>query len=591
MKRITREQLNSMSSSEKEALILNLMKATGNQQKLIDQQKAEIDKQKAEIDKQKTEIDKQKTAIDQQKTEMERLSDVVRALQNMIFGRRSEKDILKDADQSNNRQLQFVFNEAEGILEIMDPADLADNDAEEENPEEGTIQVPSHKRKRPKGKRKADLSKLEKVVKEYTLSEEELKKYFGGNYTELKPEKHSVVEYQPAHFVNVERVVHVYRGADGKIIRADHPETLLRTSIATPSLAAGIMNGKYVNHLPLARMETIFRNAGLPLSRQDMAGWMMTLTERYMMLLYDRLKDELLSHHVIHADETPVQVTKDGRKAGTDSYMIVYRSNVHEAHPVVEYDYHKTRNADYVHEYAGKFKGILVCDGNSIYERFAKDHPDVTLASCWVHMRRGFATIVKTAKKKEKQTRKYTLAAYAIKQIAVIYQLDNALWNLDREERRKERDLTVRKHVEAFFDWCRAKLPETAPKSKIAESLSYALKRESTLKTFLDDPDVPLDNNPAERAIRPFCIGRNSWHIIDTIRGAENSAVLYSIAETAKANNLVPYEYYKYVLEQMLEHMNDTNLKFMDDLLPWSERVKEKCSVPEIPKTKEMKTE
>ncbi len=351
MKRITREQLNSMSSSEKEALILNLMKATGNQQKLIDQQKAEIDKQKAE---------------------MERLSDVVRALQNMIFGRRSEKDILKDADQSSNRQLQFVFNEVEGILEIMDPADLADSDAEEENPEEGTIQVPSHKRKRPKGKRKADLSKLEKVVKEYTLSEEELNKYFGGNYTELKPEKHSVVEYQPAHFVNVEQVVHVYRGADGKIIRADHPETLLRTSIATPSLAAGIMNGKYVNHLPLARMETIFRNAGLPLSRQDMAGWMMTLTERYMMLLYDRLKEELLSHHVIHADETPVQVTKDGRKAGTDSYMIVYRSNVHETHPVVEYDYHKTRNADYVHEYAGKFKGVLVCDGNSIYERVRK---------------------------------------------------------------------------------------------------------------------------------------------------------------------------------------------------------------------------
>ncbi|MCH4005860.1 MAG: IS66 family transposase [Eubacterium sp.] len=407
----------------------------------------------------------------------------------------------------------------------------------------------------------------------------------------MKPEKHSVVEYQPAHFVNVEQVVHVYRGANGKIIRADHPETLLRTSIATPSLAAGIMNGKYVNHLPLTRMETIFRNAGLPLSHQDMANWMMTLTERYMMLLYDRLKEELLSHHVIHADETPVQVTKDGRKAGTDSYMIVYRSNVHETHPVVEYDYHKTRNADYVHEYAGKFKGILVCDGNSIYERFAKDHPDVTLASCWVHMRRGFATIVKTAKKKEKQTRKYTLAAYAIKQIAVIYQLDNALWDLDREERRKERDLTVRKHVEAFFDWCRAKLPETAPKSKIAESLSYALKRESTLKTFLDDPDVPLDNNPAERAIRPFCTGRNSWHIIDTVRGAQNSAVLYSIAETAKANNLVPYEYYKYVLEHMLEHMNDTNLEFVEDLLPWSDAVKEKCSVPEIPKPEEMKTE
>ena len=570
MKELTKKQLNSMSLSEKEELILKLLRANDDQQKLIEKQKTEIDKQK---------------------TEMEHMSDVVRKLQNMIFGRSSEKDILKEAEQSKDHQLQFVFNEAEGTVDIVDPSELAESDTEEEDPEEGSVLVPAHRRKRPKGKRKADLSKLQKVVREYTLSEEELDEYFGGKYTELNPDRHSIVEYEPAHFVHVEQVVHVYRGSDGRIIRADHPETLLKTSIATPSLAAGIMNGKYVNHLPLTRMETIFRNAGLPLSHQDMANWMMTLTERYMMLLYDRLKEELLSHHVIHADETPVLVTKDGRKAGAESSMIVYRSNVHETHPVVEYDYHKNKNAEVVHGYIGDFKGILVCDGHSIYERFAKDHPEVTIASCWVHMRRGFATIVKTAKKKEKQTRKYTLAAYAIKQIAVIYQLDNALWDLDREERRKERDLTVRKHVEAFFDWCRAKLPETAPKSKIAESLSYALKRESTLKTFLDDPDVPLDNNPAERAIRPFCTGRNSWHIIDTVRGAQNSAVLYSIAETAKANNLVPYEYYKYVLEHMLEHMNDTNLEFVEDLLPWSDAVKEKCSVPEIPKPEEMKTE
>ncbi len=173
----------------------------------------------------------------------------------------------------------------------------------------------------------------------------------------------------------------------------------------------------------------------------------------------------------------------------------------------------------------------------------------------------------------------------------MIDQLDNALWDLDREERRRERNLAVRKHVDAFFDWCRAKQPEAAPKSSIAKAFSYALKREGALKTFLDDPDVPLDNNPAERAIRPFCTGRNSWHIIDTVRGAQNSAVLYSIAETAKANNLVPYEYYKYILEQMLRHMDDTNLEFMDDLLPWSDAVQEKGSAHEIPKPEEMEPE
>ena len=111
----------------------------------------------------------------------------------------------------------------------------------------------------------------------------------------------------------------------------------------------------------------------------------------------------------------------------------------------------------------------------------------------------------------------------------------------------------------------------------IGKALDYALNQKDYLTRFLDDPDIPLDNNAAERAIRPFVIGKKNWHLIDTINGAKASAVIYSLAETAKANELKPYEYFKHLLTEIPKHMNDTDLKFLNDLLPWSDRLPDNC--------------
>ena len=105
----------------------------------------------------------------------------------------------------------------------------------------------------------------------------------------------------------------------------------------------------------------------------------------------------------------------------------------------------------------------------------------------------------------------------------------------------------------------------------------YTIEQEQYLKTFLTDGDVPMDNNAAERAIRPFCIGKKNWVMCDTIHGAENSAIVYSLTETAKANDLRPYEYLKYLLTEILQHMDDTDLTFLDDLLPWSDALPDNC--------------
>ena len=150
-------------------------------------------------------------------------------------------------------------------------------------------------------------------------------------------------------------------------------------------------------------------------------------------------------------------------------------------------------------------------------------------------------------------------------------------------ERKKRRQSSVKPLVEAYFAWVKEKKADgrVSEKSKTGRGLSYSINQEKYLKVFLEDGNVPMDNNAAERAIKNFCIGRKNWLIIDTIRGAQSSAIIYSIAETAKANNLKPYEYFEYLLEEIPQHMEDTDLSFCENLLPWSTSLPEKCRKPE----------
>ena len=164
--------------------------------------------------------------------------------------------------------------------------------------------------------------------------------------------------------------------------------------------------------------------------------------------------------------------------------------------------------------------------------------------------------------------------------------MDNTLKELTPEERKKRREDSVKPLVEAYFAWVKEKKKDgrIAEKSKTGKGLSYSLNQEEYLKVFLENGNVPLDNNAAERAIRNFCIGRKNWMIIDTIRGAQSSAMIYSIAETAKANHLKPYEYFVDVdiesdstYTELPKHMDDKDLSFCEDLLPWSPNLPGKC--------------
>jgi hypothetical protein len=255
--------------------------------------------------------------------------------------------------------------------------------------------------------------------------------------------------------------------------------------------------------------------------------------------------------------------------------MWVYRTGkMHEGSAIVLYEYQKTRNASHPREFLKNYSGIVVTDGYQVYHSLEKEFEDLRIAGCWSHARRRFANVVKAL---GKEKAKGTLANDALKQIAAIYKLEGLLSELSSEERQKQRQLTVKPLVEAFFAWVKQNQNAVLPKSETGKGFTYCINQEKYLKVFLEVGNVPADNNAAEGSIRGFCIGKRNWHIIDTIDGAKISAIIYSIAETAKSNNLKPYNYFELLLTEIPKHMEDTNLDFLEDLLPWSEKLPLEC--------------
>ena len=353
------------------------------------------------------------------------------------------------------------------------------------------------------------------------------------------------------------------------MVKADHPKALLHGSLVSPSLGAAIINGKYVNAVPLYRLEQEFQRYSLRITRQNMANWCIRLAEEYLSILYDYLHKELYFYHVIQADETAVLVNHDGRKAGSKSWMLVYRSGqLYQQRQIVLYEYQQTRNASHPREFLKGYDGICVTDGYQVYHTLEKELEELTIAGCWVHCRRRFDEALKLI---PKSYQKESNAFLLMKQIQAIYREEGKLNNLSSDERLKQRQAVIKPLVDAFFAYL--KTINVSKKDKFGDAVGYALNQEKYLRVFLTDGDVPIDNNASERAIRGFCIGKKNWQMIDTIHGAKSSAIIYSIVETAKANNLKPFDYVQHLLEKIPKHMNDKDCSFLEDLLPWSEKL------------------
>ena len=486
------------------------------------------------------------------------MEQVILGKQNR-FGRSSEK--MEDTSQICFREVDgtiVFFNEAEAVCDL--------NAAEPED-----LELKSLKQPKRKGKKESDLSGLTVRRIDHYLSEEELEIEFGVNGWKQLPDAISKkYHFVPARVEVEEHHIGVYASkTDEHMVKADHPKALLHGSLVSPSLGAAIINGKYVNAVPLYRLEQEFQRYGLQITRQNMANWCIRLAEEYLSILYDHLHEELYFYHVIQADETPVLVNHDGRGAGSKSWMWVYRSgHLYQDRQIVLYEYQQTRNASHPREFLKGYDGICVTDGYQVYHTLEKELEELTIAGCWVHCRRRFDEALKLI---PKPSQKESDAFLLMKQIQAIYREEGKLNDLSSDERLKQRQAVIKPLVDAFFAYL--KTINVSKKDKFGDAVRYALNQEKYLRVFLTDGDVPIDNNASERAIRGFCIGKKNWQMIDTIHGAKSSAIIYSIVETAKANNLKPFDYVQHLLEEIPKHMNDKDCSFLEDLLPWSEKL------------------
>ena len=486
------------------------------------------------------------------------MEQVILGKQNR-FGRSSEK--MEDTSQVCFREVDgtiVFFNEAEAVCDL--------NAAEPED-----LELKSPKQPKRKGKKEADLSGLPSRRIDHYLSEEELEAEFGVKGWKQLPDAISrKYHFVPAKVEVEEHHIGVYASkTDEHMVKADHPKALLHGSLVSPSLGAAVINGKYVNAVPLYRLEQEFQRYGLQITRQNMANWCIRLAEEYLSILYDHLHKELYFYHVIQADETPVLVNHDGRKAGSKSWMWVYRSgHMYQKRQIVLYEYQQTRNASHPREFLKGYDGICVTDGYQVYHTLEKELEELTIAGCWVHCRRRFDEALKLI---PKSCQKESHAFLLMKQIQAIYREEGKLNDLSSDERLKQWQAVIKPLVDAFFAYL--KTINVSKKDKFGDAVGYARNQEKYLRVFLTDGDVPIDNNASERAIRGFCIGKKNWQMIDTIHGAKSSAVIYSIVETAKANNLKPFDYVQHLLEEIPKHMDDKDCSFLEDLLPWSEKL------------------
>ena len=505
---------------------------------------------------------------------IEKLIEQVRLANQHRFGRHTE-----------------TMEAIEGQLSFFDEADALYNPLVQE-PDVEDVLPRKAKKKKAKGQREEDLKDFpEDIIPTHTVSREALDAFYGeGNWRQMPSETYKRLRHEPESWTVEVHTVDVFVGTDGEhqdeFMRGDRPKDLFRGSIATPSLLASILNVKYVNSAPLHRIEQEFSRNGVNISKQTMSNWMIGSASRYFAPLVECMKQELLKLPVTQSDETPTQVIRDDRNPGSKSYMWVHRSGeFYTERPIVIYEYQKGRNHELPLAFYQDYEGVLVTDGLSQYHLVEKKLPGLINANCWAHARRDYADAIKIADKSNPDAVRRSIAYQALSRISQIYKLEGALKDLSAEERLRERQNTIKPLVEEYFAWVKAQLENTAvpPKGKTAEGLKYSINQEKYLKVFLTDGNVPIDNSASERAIRTFCIGKKNWMFHDSVMGAQASAIIYSISETAKLNNLRPYYYFKHLLTELpklCDEKGNIDSAKLEDLLPWAKELPDECRKP-----------
>lgn len=469
---------------------------------------------------------------------------------------------------------------------------------EEQPPEEATT-VKEHTRTRKKKSVRADLYEA-LPVKEVHCDVPETERLCPDCDTPMEHLGYKFVREElrvtPAKVVRVRYmqetlVCPVCRKEDETTIKAAKtPTPLLVHSPASPDMVAMVMYQKSFLHLPFYRQSKDWSQKGVPVPRETAANWYNTCSLKYLFPIYEVLHRELLKREVIHADEVPCQVLhEEGKAAASKSYMWIYLSGTDGLPPIVLYDYQPGRKGDYPMEFLSGFTGMLHCDGYSAYGRIE----DVVLVCCLAHCRRKFFEAVPKARQKKLKlldinseqeipapkegTASDDTLLPAEKGVVFcnrLFFLERLYKDLPAEERKRKRQEKEPAVWDEFWGWLDTLDPTGG--SKLEKAVNYARNHRETLMNYLLDGRCEISNNAAERRAKSYVTGRKNFLFHDTVDGANASAVVLSLVETAKANCLNIYQYLYTLLLYMPDYKEEP--AGIEQLMPWSSFIKERCS-------------
>jgi transposase len=430
-----------------------------------------------------------------------------------------------------------------------------------------------------KGKRTKDLSGVPKKT-EFLLDIDELDRIYGsGNWRIFNWTRYEEYISVPCTtYLKVTYAPVLSVGLEHCLVRSPYKGKLLPGSLVSASILAEIMYDKFVLGLPLYRQEQHLLRNGVILTRQDMVNWITRFALDLFGPVYDRLAFLLRLCRYNQVDETTLEVIMDGRKAGSKSYMWVHTtSELFEGNPIVVFGYELTRSTDHLRDFYLKngYHGMITSDSYVSYSLLEEESDgEITGTRCFMHCRRRFvvANLVCNLKGLSPETVKQLPEYRSQSLIDEIFDAETPLKGLPEQERMERRNTEVRPKVDAFFDYLHSlDMDDPSYSDRLREAVSYSLHQETHLRMFLEDASIPMDNGHCERKIRPFAVGRSNWLFSYSLTGAEVMAIIFTLVETAKANQAHPYYYLMYLLQKMPSHMEETCLDFLDDMMPWSE--------------------
>ena len=493
--------------------------------------------------------------LNNQAKQIENLMNIIANMNRRQFGTKSEQ---------NQNQLSLLDDEE----------NFPFNKAEQTASKAAETETVSYQRKKYKGQREVLTRHLPVIEKEILLPDdrqvcsccEHQMKRLGRKLA------HTELNYVPAHLEKNEYYEEAYecreckKNGQNNIHRSEAPKPALPKSLAGPSCLANTIYQKLEMSLPFYRQEKEWLRHGLAVSRRTLANWHNKSLLEWGVPLYEAMKKELLQQEVLSADETVYQILyrEDGKPATSDSRIWLFRTAETAPVPIVLYHSSETRSFAVAESFLRGFKGFLHCDGYQVYQKL----PDVLLQTCWAHVRRKFI----------ETNDPYGQGAVGVRYCDELFRLER-IW---KKEGLSGKELLVKRQTDAatlvqhFWDWMEGLVVMKGP---LRKAINYTLKLKTSLGAFLENSQLVISNNLAERSIRPVTVGRKNWNFSTSPEGAKANAIGYSLIQTAKENGLEPFRYLTWLFTELPQQEIFQHPERIKDYLPWSAQAKLACAM------------